>query len=214
MTENKNHSNFLTKTIIICGVIIAALSTYILLTNDLVDKPMAGQGGEIGNEALIGGAFNLTDQNGNQFTHEDLEGRVSLIYFGFTFCPDICPTSLQKINKVITTLDKYNMPILPIFITVDPARDNQDLLKEYLAHFNKKLVGLTGSEQEIRKVADAYKVYFAIAQNDDKNNEHYMLDHSSFVYLMDRNGKYVKHFYMNSPAQEIIDYIRVNYHTL
>ena len=115
---------------------------------------------------------------------------------------------------MINTLDKYGTNIQPIFITVDPKRDTHELLGEYLGHFNEKLIGLTGSEEEVRKVADLYKVYYAVAENHDQNNDKYMLDHSSFVYLMGRDGKYVKHFYMSNTAEEIIEYIRINYNAL
>jgi protein SCO1/2 len=209
MTKNQDSSNKVARIIIILSTIIAAISIYIVLTVELSDKPLAGQGGAPSGEAQIGGEFTLVDQNGNQFSSEVMHGRFSLVYFGFTFCPDICPTSLQKLTNVITTLEKYQIDVLPIFITVDPARDTFPLLKEYLGHFHEKFIGLTGTEEEIRKVADLYKVYYAIAGGKAEDDK-YMLDHSSFVYLMDKNGKYMKHFYMNSSPEEIIEYIRVN----
>lgn len=212
--KNNDYSNKLTKIIIFCSIIIAGLSLFILLNNDLVDKPLAGQGGDVSDGARIGGSFTLTDQMGNKFTDKDLLGKVTLIYFGFTFCPDICPTSLQKISEVINTLEKYGMDILPIFVTVDPKRDTQNLMKEYLEHFNGKIIGLTGSQDQVRNVTNLYKVYYAVAENHDKNDDKYMLDHSSFIYLMGRDGKYIKHFYMSNTAKEIIEYIRVNYKTL
>ena len=210
MDDNHQSSKNFTKIIIILSIIIAAISMYILIAIDLPDKPLAGQGGAPEENAQIGGDFILTDHNGDEFNSDIMKGKLSLVYFGFTFCPDICPTSLQKLTQVLSTLDKYQIDILPIFITVDPSRDNPELLKEYLGHFHKKFIGLTGSEEKIKEVADLYKVFYALAEGATTEDEKYMLDHSSFVYLMDKNGKYMKHFYMSSTPDEIIEYIRIN----
>ena len=205
-----NSSKKISKIILALSAIIAAISLYILVAIELPDKPLAGQGGAPSEEALIGGKFTLTDHNGNEFYSDTMKGKLSLVYFGFTFCPDICPTSLQKLTNVLSTLDKYQIDVSPVFITVDPSRDTQELLKEYLGHFHPKLLGLTGTNEEIREVADLYKVFYAKAEGADKAGDNYMLDHSSFVYLMDKNGKYLKHFYMTSKAEEIIEFIRTH----
>jgi protein SCO1/2 len=139
-----------------------------------------------------------------------LHGKLSLIYFGFTYCPDICPTSLQKLSAVIQTLDKYQIDVTPVFITIDPSRDTPALLKEYLGHFHAKFIGLTGTEEQIREVADLFKVFYARAKDAAATKGNYMLDHSSFIYLMDKNGRYMKHFYMSTTEEEMIEYIRIN----
>lgn len=210
MNENKKNTNRITRIIIILSVVIAALSAYILLAIELPNKPLAGQGGNINDDVPIGGEFVLTDQNGNKFASSQMKGHLSLVYFGFTYCPDICPTTLNKLTNVIKTLEKYQIDILPIFITIDPARDTPSLLKEYLGHFHHKFIGLTGDESQVKKAAEAYKVFYARAEAPKHGANNYMIDHSSFVYLMDREGKYMKHFYMNTPEEEIIEYIRVN----
>jgi protein SCO1/2 len=211
MNDNQNPSRKLTRIVIILSAVIAILSLYILLTIDLPNKPLAGQGGIAADENVqIGGDFVLTDQNGNEFNSKMMKGRMSLVYFGFTYCPDICPTSLQKLSNVLSTLEKYQIDVLPIFITVDPKRDTPALLKEYLGHFHPKFIGLTGDEDIIKKVADLYKVFYAKVDTQGQEENKYMIDHSSFVYLMDKNGKYMKHFYMSSTPEEIIEYIRVN----
>ncbi len=210
MNDNQNSSRKVTRIIVILSAVIGILSLYILLAVELPDKPLAGQGGAIKEEAQIGGYFVLTDQNGNEFTSEMMKNRMSLVYFGFTYCPDICPTSLQKLSNVLSTLEKYQIDILPIFITVDPSRDTPALMKEYLGHFHPKFIGLTADEEKIKKVADLYKVFYAKAENQNYDKGKYMIDHSSFVYLMDKNGKYMKHFYMSSTPEEIIEYIRIN----
>lgn len=205
-----NPSKKISKIIITLSIIIAAISLYIIIAIELPNKPLAGQGGSPDEEALIGGEFTLTDHNGNEFNSEKMKGKLSLVYFGFTFCPDICPTSLQKLTNVLTTLDKYQIDVLPIFITIDPSRDTQELLKEYLGHFHPKLIGLTGTDEEIRKVADLYKVFYAKSADSDGTGDKYMIDHSSFIYLIDKNGKYLKHFYMTNTAEDIIEFIRTH----
>lgn len=209
---NHSPSKRVTRIFIILSGIIALLSLYILLTIELPNKPLAGKGGleNDNSDVKIGGEFTLTDQNGNEFSSQKLKGKMSLVYFGFTYCPDICPTSLQKLSNVLTTLDKYQIDVLPIFITIDPKRDTPKLLREYLGHFHPKFIGLTGDEETIKKVAELYKVFYAKVEVKDQEENKYMLDHSSFVYLMDKEGKYMKHFYMSTTAEEIIEYIRIN----
>lgn len=199
-----------TKVIILLSIIIALISSYILLFVELPNKPLAGQGGSITEDVPIGGKFELIDQNGNKFSSDQMRGHLSLIYFGFTYCPDICPTTLNKLSSVISTLEKYKIDIMPIFITIDPKRDTSSLLKEYLGHFHPKFIGLTGSEEDLKHAADLYKVFYTRSEASENSGHNYMIDHSSFVYLMDKNGKYMKHFYMNTPEEEIIEYIRVN----
>lgn len=200
------------KLIVICSIIIAAISTYILLNNDLSNKPLAGQGGAIEDSALIGGDFILTDQDGNKFNSEKMQDRITLIYFGFTYCPDVCPTSLQKLNVIIDSLQKYRIDVLPIFISVDPQRDTPEVLKKYLSHFNKKIIGLTGDEATIKEVANLYKVYYEFAHTPEElDGGTYMIDHTSFLYVMGKNRQYVKHFYLTDSAEDIIEYIRVNH---
>ncbi|WP_425362639.1 SCO family protein [Candidatus Tisiphia endosymbiont of Hybos culiciformis] len=204
--KEKGQPNIIIGIIVAVGLLITIMSLYLWLSVDTPQKPLAGRGRGYNDDVQIGGKFELTDQDDKIFNSDSLKGKLSLIYFGFTYCPDICPTSLQKITEVINTLDKYKIDVEFVFITVDPKRDSSDILKEYLKHFNPKFIGLTGSEQQIKEVADKFKVYYAKIDN---NNEDYMLDHSSFVYLMDKQGKYVKHFYLNSSAQEIIEFIRI-----
>lgn len=208
MAKNVKKLSLLTKIIISFSIIIALFSIYIIIVVDLPNKPTAGKGSHIHLTDEIGGQFTLIDQNGNQFDSKSLEGKMSLVYFGFTYCPDICPASLQKLTNVVNTLSRYNIDVTPIFITIDPERDNCKLLKSYLEHFHSKFVGLTGSKEDVRKVANLYKVYYAKANNKDPRN--YMMDHSSFIYLMDKNGKYIKHFCYDSTVEEIVEFIRIN----
>ncbi len=210
--SSKLPSNNVSKVIIILSIIIAVISAYILIYIEIPDKPMAGKG-EAGsittNSALIGGDFILNDYNNQEFNSNKLKGKLSLVYFGFTYCPDVCPTTMQKLSVVLEVLDKYHIDINPVFITIDPNRDSAALLKEYLNHFHPKIIGLTGSENQIKHVADLFKVYYTKAKSSVDNADDYMIDHSSFSYLMDKNGNYLKHFYLTSSAEEIVEFIRI-----
>ncbi len=208
MTETKKIS-LLTIIIITFSVIIALLAAYILLVYELPSKKLAGQGTTIAVNDQIGGNFTLKDHNGDNFTSENLKGQLSLIYFGFTFCPDICPASLEKLSRVLSALEKYQIKVLPIFISVDPNRDNINILKNYLMYFSPKFIGLTGTEDEIKHVADLYKVYYNKVSSPNEVND-YMIDHTSFVYLLNKQGKCIKYFYSSSSADEIIEYIRIH----
>lgn len=210
--QSSNASNASSRVVLVLiffVLIIASASLYMLFVVGTPKKPIAGKGGAEIERSDIGGHFTLTNQDGDVFDSDSLLGKPSLIYFGFSYCPDICPTSLDKITKVMQILDKYNIDITPVFITVDPLRDTAFALKSYIANFHPKFIALTGSQEQITEVANKFKVYYAISP-DSKNKEQYMLDHSSFVYLMDKNGRYLRLFYMNSTVEEIVEFIQHN----
>lgn len=198
------------KIIIGVSLLIGVGALYLLLSLKTPDKPLAGQVNIYEDNAEIGGDFELIDQNGELFNSDELKGKLSLIYFGFTSCPDICPTSLNKITKAVEILSENKIDIVPVFITIDPSRDTPAVLKEYLKHFHPKFIGLTGDEKQIREVADKFKIYYAKAASENDNDQDYMLDHSSFTYLMDKNGKYLKHFYLDSAPSEIMEFLKSN----
>ncbi|HJD63230.1 MAG TPA: SCO family protein [Rickettsia endosymbiont of Degeeriella rufa] len=198
------------KIIIGVSLLIGVGALYLLLSLSTPEKPLAGQVNIYEDNAEIGGNFELIDQNGEIFSSDELKGKLSLIYFGFTSCPDICPTSLNKITKAVEILSENKIDIVPVFITIDPSRDTPAVLKEYLKHFHPKFIGLTGNEKQIREVADKFMVYYAKAANENDNDQDYMLDHSSFTYLMDKNGKYLKHFYVDSAPSEIMEFLKSN----
>lgn len=139
-------------------------------------------------QGQIGGPFTLTDHTGQTRSDADFRGKLLLVYFGFTHCPDICPTDLMAIAGALNTLGAQADQVRALFITLDPARDTQALLATYVDSFHDKLVGLTGSESDIRKVAHAYKVYFRKVPG--RSEEYYGLDHSAYIYLVDRDGKF------------------------
>ena len=140
----------------------------------------------------IGGPFTLVDQTGAKVTEQNYKGLYRLIYFGYTFCPDACPTELQTMAQAIDALGPDGDKIQPIFITIDPERDTVKQLANYVPLFHKRLVGLTGTLDQIAAVEKSYRVYAAKAE--DKSVNGYGMNHSSFVYLMDPGGKFITVF--------------------
>jgi cytochrome oxidase Cu insertion factor (SCO1/SenC/PrrC family) len=137
--------------------------------------------------ADVGGSFALLDQNGQTRTDADFRGRWMLIYFGYTHCPDVCPTTLSLMSEVLSRLGKRASRVAPIFITVDPARDTPDVLKAYLASFDPRFVGLTGPASHIASAAANYRVYVS---RHALPGGGYAMDHSSVIYLMSPAGKF------------------------
>ena len=144
-------------------------------------------------KALVGGPFQLTDQNGRTVTDRDFHGRFMLVYFGYTYCPDVCPAGLQVMAAALDQIGPKADRVVPVFISLDPDRDTPKQLGEYVKSFGPRFVGLTGSAEEIGKAAKAYRVYFKKVA-DQKSPENYTLDHTSIIYLMDDKGEFVSHF--------------------
>ncbi len=157
-------------------------------------------------QALVGGSFELTAHTGERVTDKNFRGRLMLVYFGYTYCPDVCPAGLQVISAALDQLGPASTRIAPIFITVDPERDTVTVLNEYVSSFHKSLTGLTGSAQEISDVARAYRVYFRKVEDPAMNT--YLLDHTSFIYLMDGNGAFVTHFPHSIAPEKLAERLR------
>ena len=139
----------------------------------------------------VGGPFQLIDQNGKKVSDADFRGRFMLIYFGYSFCPDVCPTTLQVVADAIDKLGDKAARITPVFITIDPERDTPKVLKEYMAAFGANFVGLTGTPQQIKAVEKLYRVY---AEKKPLKGGNYGMDHSSVLYLMGPDGKLVTYY--------------------
>ena len=144
-------------------------------------------------QALVGGPFTLTDQNGRRVTDADFRGKYMLVLFGFTYCPDVCPSSLQVISAALEQLGTKADKVVPIFISVDHERDTPEQLKLYLQSFDPRMVGLTGTADEIAAAAKSYRVYYKKV-TDEKSTAGFTYDHSALIYLMGPDGKYVTHF--------------------
>lgn len=141
----------------------------------------------------IGGDFMLTDQHGIKQSTSEFHGKYQLIYFGYSFCPDICPLGLQNMSGALAALGRDLEDIVPIFVTIDPMRDTAENLKIYASNFHPKFTMLTGTPQEVTPVLKAYKVYAAKAKPDGTMAD-YLMDHSTLIYLMNREGHFMKSF--------------------
>jgi protein SCO1/2 len=144
------------------------------------------------NTPAIGGPFSLIDQDGKLRTDKDFSGKYLLIYFGYTYCPDMCPTGLQSMSRALDQLGDASKKVQPLFVTIDPARDTPSKMKEYISSFHPDIVGLTGSAEQIAKIAKEYQVYYKKGENVDAHD--YIMDHSSLIYLMDPQGKLISTF--------------------
>jgi protein SCO1/2 len=149
--------------------------------------------------AAIGGPFQLTDQAGRTVTDQSLQGRPTLIFFGFTHCPDVCPTSLFEISEVLKALGKDADRVNAYFISVDPERDTMAAMKDYLSSFDPHLEGLTGHPDQVAKVISEYRVY---ARKVPLKDGDYTMDHTALIYLMDRDGKFVAPFNLKRTPEE------------
>ncbi len=162
--------------------------------------------GNAGGRALIGGPFTLVDHAGKTRTAADFRGRPMLVFFGYTHCPDVCPTGLQTISDALDRLEPTVAErIQPLFITIDPARDTADAMAGYVEHFHPALLGLTGTSEQVAKAAKSYRVYYA---KQGEGEADYLVDHSTFTYLMDAEGEYVTHFSHGISADEMAQQIR------
>jgi protein SCO1 len=171
-------------------VFLVAALTLLITVLLLVPEPQQAR-------VPIGGPFKLTTQDGKPFTDENLKGKPFAVFFGFTHCPEVCPTTLYDLTQDLSALGKDADNMRVAFVTVDPARDTPELLKTYLASFDPRIVGLTGTEEEIAAVANAYKVYYRKVPTDSD----YTMDHTATIFLMDSRGD----FYGTSNFQESQD---------
>jgi cytochrome oxidase Cu insertion factor (SCO1/SenC/PrrC family) len=154
----------------------------------------------------IVGPFALIDHTGKRRTDADFRGKLMIIYFGYSYCPDICPTDLMSISSAIDLLGPAGDAVQPIFITVDPERDTPGHLADYVAAFHPRLVGLTGAPDEIRKVATAYKTYYAKVESADRKD--YVVDHTAFIYLVGKQGQYLGFLPPSTTPERLAEVIR------
>ena len=166
----------------------------------------------------IGGAFKLTNHHGESVSTKNFENNFLLVFFGFTNCPDFCPNALNNISTVMQQLDEKSNDIIPLFITVDPERDTVPVLKKYLTNFHPKIIGLTGTNEEIDLVKKKYKIFSKKIMDKEKKkhngNHHgdhdlggYSVNHTTIIYLMDKKGLYITHFSPETSNSEMIEKI-------
>jgi len=179
-----------------CGVVLAADEQP--SATEMMEDLMYGRGS-------VGGPFTLTDQNGQKRSDSEFRGKLMIVYFGYTFCPDVCPADLMAITQALDALGPSAEGIQPLFITVDPERD-APLLKDYVAAFHPTLIGLTGSPEEIRKIANAYKAYYRKVPGERKGE--YSIDHTGVIYLMGRDGEYLGFLPPQTAPEKLTEVLR------
>jgi protein SCO1/2 len=162
--------------------------------------------GLVSGRAPVGGPFELTDQTGHRRGDKDFRGKLVVLYFGYTYCPDVCPTELQSISLALDKLGAVAEAVQPLFITVDPERDTPARLAEFVSSFHPHLIGLTGSLAEIRKTAIAYRTFFV--KNNAAASGEYSVDHTGFIYLIGKDGQYLGFILPGATPDAIADAIR------
>lgn len=162
--------------------------------------------GLLSGRAPVGGPFELTDHTGHRRTDADFRGKLVVLYFGYTYCPDVCPTELQSISLALDKLGAAANSVQPLFITVDPGRDTPARLADFVSSFHPGLIGLTGSPAEIRKTAVAYRTFFA--KSGAATSDNYAVDHTGFVYLVGKDGRYLGFLPPGLAPDAIADAIR------
>ena len=154
----------------------------------------------------LGGDFSLTKHDRSIYNLQDSRGKVVLIFFGYTHCPDICPNTLLLINKVLSELGERAKQVQPLFISVDPQRDSPEVLGAYLRYFHASLIGLTGSKEDLKRVAEQYQAFFKYAG--DTRDTHYLVDHTASLYVIDASGVVARIIPYGMPYTEILHTVR------
>lgn len=186
-------------------IAVALLSAVLAAT--MVGGYLLWNRGDQGAAAMIGGPFSMVDQEGRTVTEETLKGKWSLIYFGYTYCPDVCPTSLSVMTQALDILEPaVAAEVVPVFVSVDPERDTVEQLALYHESFHPSFLMLTGTPEQVRQTAKAYRVYYRKAENDSATE--YLMDHSSITYLMNPEGEYATHFGHDVTPEGMADTLR------
>lgn len=183
----------------IVGVVLAAL---LIVTGAFLWFTSATPG-----RSVVGGPFTLVTGDGRTVTDRDFRGRYMLVYFGYTFCPDVCPTSLNTVAEALDRVGTLADRIQPLFITVDPKRDDQEAVRQYAAAFGSRMIGLTGTEEQVGAAARAYRVYYREHRTGPGPND-YSMDHSSILYLMGPDGRFITPIRAEQPPDDIAAVLR------
>ena len=188
-----NYKPLFKKNLLMMSILVFFILVVIFFINLLYDKKNPS--------ASLGGSFILTDQHGKTFDSKKVNLK-KLLYFGYTYCPDICPLDLLKISKIFENNPNLKNEIKPLFITVDPERDTVNKLKFFMENFDKSITALTGTNQEIKNVLRKFKIYVRINKSSPVD-EDYLIDHSSLIFLLDKNDRYIKFFRPNELKEDL-----------
>jgi len=189
--------------LVLIGLVVAGF----VISQSMFGSNSKNRSGIIVGAPQIGGAFTLTNNKGETVTEKDFEGKLMLVFFGYTFCPDVCPTEMNVFGNVVQGLGEAAKEITPVFITVDPTRDTVAVMDEFVQAFHPSIVGLTGTEEQINVVKKAYRAYGQAANKKD-DPDYYLVDHTSFTYLMDKDGSLATVFSYGTSPEEIIKKIK------
>lgn len=184
------------------AVAIGLVATYSLTRKTGIDAFQDCRASRVvGGTATIGGPFTLTDENGNRVTDKDVLSKPSLVYFGYTFCPDVCPTDVARNAEAVDILEEQGRDVTPVFISVDPGRDTPEVLKEWTDFLHPRMIGLTGTAEELKSVAGQYKTFFQVPDN--PADDTYLVDHMTQTYLMLPDQGFVEFFSREASPDEI-----------
>lgn len=197
------------RTVILALIGVGLGAVFALVQNKSSAPSPSTPAGPLLNVAGVGGPYTLTDHTGKVRTEADFKNTYKLIYFGFTFCPAICPTELQKITIALNELGDDASKIQPLFISVDPERDTSAVLKNYVTLFHPRLIGMTGTQDQIDAVKKAYKVYSAkVPPSKGADADEYMVDHTSFIYFMSPDDQLIALFRTEDNADVVVEQVR------
>jgi protein SCO1 len=197
----KGSPRFLLIAAVLAGLVILGTGAFLALA--FRENPRGVAGTPLA--SAIGGPFELVDQNGKTVTDTDLKGKWSLVYFGYTHCPDACPTALNDISIALSELGPKRDAVRPVFITVDPERDTPETLKAYVTSFDAPILALTGTAEQVAKAAKNYRVYYA--KHPEAGGD-YSMDHSSVIYVMDPEGRFTASFTHESAPEQISERLK------
>ena len=205
MNNSNDQTNKIMKVLVGLSMFIIVIASYFLVTGNTNKPKYDEKSAHSPHWDNSNKRFELIDMNGKKFSNVFLRGKYSLLYFGFSFCPDICPTELGKMSNVANMLEKDSIDFNLVFVTIDPHRDSTAVLKKYISNFHPKLIGLTGTEDDIKHIADIFHVYYEAHSKEEKN---YMVNHTAYIYLLDQHGRVVKFFDTTASALDIYNSIK------
>jgi protein SCO1/2 len=200
------NKKFIISTFLLFFIILLLSAIFILFIKPSLNSECGGNR-VVGGNTTIGGTFELIDANNKILNSSELITEPSLIYFGYSYCPDVCPFDLQRNAITVDILSRENKEITPVFITIDPERDTTDRLKEFSSFIHPKLIALTGSDLEIKRVMKLFKVYGQKSNDEDFDEDTYLMDHSAFTYLVNSSNEFVDYFSRKVTAEEMADRI-------